>query len=795
MKRLIAHLSLRTRLIAALLGVLVAAMVLGGIYSLKAARQVGSQALAQIAQREAQVLALTLTEALVLGDYTAAGELMRRAAAQGGFAWARLAENGQTLVAEAPPASPKRPAWFAALVGLETVVARQSIEVGERRYGRIELTVAPHVVEDRLWALLGRIATSALAASLLLAVLMYWIMRVNLLGLQRIAAAGNALAQGKPESGIRLPPHAPPELAAAAQALDAAYARIQAQIEQLATEKERWQVTLEAIADAVIVTDADGRVRFMNPAAERLTDWDAAQARDQPIEVVAPLIDETHRQPIPHPLLQVLREEVQDKTLGQALLRTTSGAEIAVSDSAALIRADDGGLCGAVLVLHDETERRALLAELRRLAFHDPLTGLPNRRALEGRIERALRQLKAQPHRRHAFCYIDLDQFKLVNDTCGHAAGDELLVEIGQLMQARLPDPASDGEPPVLGRLGGDEFGLLLFDTEVEAALQMATAIIEAIRAHTYRHGGRSFNLGASVGVAMLQAGEDTGHILARADAACYFAKRRGRNRAELWRQEHAAIQAQGEEMEWIGRLERYFAEGRFELWRQRILPVNGSGEAYYEVLLRPRNEQGEVSSPSSLLTAAERYGLAPSLDRWVLRRLFAYLRDHPEDTAHYAVNLSGQTISDPLFIDVVKESLKTFGIPPQRILFELTETAVVHDIDAARHFIAAMRELGCAFCLDDFGSGLSSFAYLKGLEASTLEIDGAFVRNLDSEPLDYVIVNAIAQIGRDLGIKTVAEFVENAAILEKLREIGVDYAQGYHLHQPEPFVFQRAGG
>ncbi|MFN3595446.1 MAG: LapD/MoxY N-terminal periplasmic domain-containing protein, partial [Thiobacillaceae bacterium] len=328
MRRLLSRLSLRTRLVAALIGVLLTALVLGGLYGLQAAREVGGQALQQMAQREAQVLALTLTEALILGDYSAARELMQRAAAQGGFVWARLMDNGQAIAVDSPPADAQRPDWFAALIGLEPAVARQSITVGGRHYGSIELAVAPTVVEDRLWRLLGRLFAVALAASLLLAALMVWIMRVNLEALARIAQAGKGMAEGRPPTGIRLPASAPPELIATAQALDAAHGRIQAQIEQLATEKERWRVTLEAIADAVIVTDADSRVRFMNPAAERLTDWDEVNALDRPIEQIAPLIDETHRQPIAHPVLMVLKGEAPQKTVGQALLRTASGGEI-----------------------------------------------------------------------------------------------------------------------------------------------------------------------------------------------------------------------------------------------------------------------------------------------------------------------------------------------------------------------------------------------------------------------------------------------------------------------------------
>lgn len=790
MRRLLGHLSLRARLLLTLALVLLAALSLGGVLTLQAGRQVGEQTLARLAEREWHILALSLTEPLILGDLSSVEQILRRAVHDSQLAWVELDTNGSVLREHAPERAVQRPQWFANKLAIGEIALGKPLTIGGRRYGHLRLAMATTAAEDRLWQLLSRVGLAALIGSAVLALAMLWIMRANLQGLIAIRQAARRLLEGETDAHVHLPVNAPPELRDTAKAVNAAQVLLRQQMEQLVTEKERWRVTLDSVGDAVVVTDSDGSVRFLNPVAERLTDWTEREAQGQNVEAVLPLLDDDRRTPIDNPARVLLREARDDSLQGQALLAARSGAATHVHYTAAPIHNDDGMLCGVVLVLRDDSERQAMLAELRRLAFHDLLTGLPNRRALEGRIERALKQLKERPERRHAFCYIDLDQFKLVNDTCGHAAGDQLLGELAGLMRACLPAPGAGGEPAVLGRLGGDEFGLLLFDTEAEAARDLAGRLIEAIRAHTYRHSGRDFQLGASAGIVLIAAGDDPGHVLARADAACYLAKRKGRNRVALWRPDDASLKAQSEEMEWIGRLERYYAERRFQLWRQRIAPVQAPAQAgYYEVLLRYIDTSGELRGPQELLTAAERYGLAPSLDRWVIRQLLGHLRDQPQDTARYAVNLSAQSLSDPHFVDFMHGEFAASGVDPGRIQLELTETAVIQDLDAARRFIAAMRQLGCGLALDDFGSGMSSFAYLKGLAADTLKIDGVFVRNLDVEPLDYVIVNAIAQVGRDFGLKTVAEFVENAAILERLAAIGVDYAQGYHLHRPEPFI------
>jgi diguanylate cyclase (GGDEF)-like protein/PAS domain S-box-containing protein len=788
--RLIARLSLHTRLQLALAAVLIAALVVGGTLSLDAGRRIGQQALQQMAAREAQILALTLTEPLILADLNSAEQLLRQSSRHGDFRHAWLDTDSHTLHVTGLAPAAARPAWFARLLGMAPVRAEREIRAGGRTYGRLRLEQTAEIVEDRLWRLLGRVALTALIASALLAGLMTWITRANLRGLRQILAASHGPVEAHLDERIRLNPSAPPELVVAAEALNAARARLREHVEAVLSERERWRVTLEAIGEAVIVTDADGSVRFMNPVAERLTGWPEAEAQGKAIEAVMRLIDEEHRAPLENPARAALRTDTIQNLATQALLVSRYGIEIPVQDSAAPIHNGEGGLCGAVLVLRDDSERRALLTELRRMAFHDPLTGLPNRRALEGRIERAVRQLQETPDRQHVFCYIDLDQFKLVNDTCGHSAGDVLLVQLAEVMRGLLPSVEERRDAPMLARLGGDEFGLLLFDTGLEAAAALAGRMLSAIQENVYQVEQRRFRLGASVGIAAISAGDRASQVLARADSACYLAKRHGRNRVELWRPEDAALRLQSEEMEWVGRLEHYLEHHRLHLWRQRIVPVaTPERGGYYEILLRYVDETGAIQPPAALLAAAERYGLAPSLDRWVLRRLLAYLRQHPEDDAVYALNLSGQTLSDPLFAEVVRDALAAAGISPERIQFELTETAVVQDIAAAQRFIRDVRTMGCRFCLDDFGSGLSSFAYLKGLDADTLKIDGAFVRNLDSEPLDFVIVNAIAQVGRDLKLKTVAEFVESAAILARLAEIGVDYAQGYHIHRPEPFI------
>ena len=434
----------------------------------------------------------------------------------------------------------------------------------------------------------------------------------------------------------------------------------------------------------------------------------------------------------------------------------------------------------AVNLSADRVEQ--MLDEMRLMAFHDPLTGLPNRRALEGRLQRALRMTK-EDGARHTFCYIDLDQFKLINDRCGHAAGDQLLSELAQVLKPVLPEGAC------FGRLGGDEFGLLLFDKGIYHAKVIAKLLIEAINDFAFKYQERIYHIGASVGITLVDAQCDTpGEVLAQADMACYSAKQSGRNRLHVFEAAQSSMQKLQEEMDWVGWFGQAVQEGRLQLYRQRIIALSTDGDPlHYEVLLRVKRMPNLPESPADFLLAAERYNLAPTVDRWVVRALFNWLVSHRHDRSVYSINLSGLTLNDEYFLDFVLELMDQHEIDGRRLAFEITETAAIHNLAHARSFIDGLKSRGCVFYLDDFGKGLASFSYLKQLPVDYLKIDGAFVVDMLRDPADFAIVNAFNQIAHDLGRKTVAECAETILHVEKLREIGVDYVQGFAIHAPEP--------
>lgn len=424
----------------------------------------------------------------------------------------------------------------------------------------------------------------------------------------------------------------------------------------------------------------------------------------------------------------------------------------------------------------------SLMDEMRLMAFHDSLTGLPNRRALEGRLARALREAQ-EKNRRHAFCYMDLDQFKLINDTCGHAAGDELLSQLSGVVKPVLPESA------YFGRLGGDEFGLLLFNTSTQHAAIIARLLIDAINDFTFHYNKRIYHIGVSVGIAPINnISTSPGEILAQADMACFSAKQMGRNRLHVFEAARHDTQKLKEEMDWVGWFGQAVTENRLVLFRQRIDPATPDQHApHYEILLRIKRAQDILESPVEFLQAAERFNLAPTVDRWVFRTLCGWLAAHPHDASVYSVNLSGLTLNDEYFLDFALETLDIHEIDGRRLAFEITETAAVHNLSSARRFIDGLKARDCQFYLDDFGIGMASFSYLKQLPVDYLKIDGSFVMGMLRDPTDFAIVNAFNQIAHDLSRKSVAECVESAMHLEKLREIGVDYVQGYAIHVPEP--------
>ena len=435
---------------------------------------------------------------------------------------------------------------------------------------------------------------------------------------------------------------------------------------------------------------------------------------------------------------------------------------------------------------HTRQEHRQAQEAIEHMACHDRLTGLANRFEFEHQLRRAL---EITPHGHcHALLYVDLDQFKIINDTCGHTAGDELLRQVATLL--KRPIRSAD----MLARLGGDEFGALLQDCSFAHARRIGERMLELIRDFRFTWQGRNFNIGASIGLVMLdRPGQTLADVLRQADMACYAAKDRGRNRIQVYLPDNLELLRLHGEMEWVNRINHALEHDRFEIHHQRMVALNGATPANCcEFLVRMREaDNGGLILPGAFIPAAERYGLMPSLDRWVVSHCFAELAaSRAAGTALSQgiafVNLSGATLNDEDFLAFAKESLERNSLPGEGICFEITETAAIANLNNALAFIDGVKTLGCHVALDDFGSGLSSFSYLKALPADFLKIDGAFIRDMLNDPMDTAIVEAINSIGHVAALKTIAEFVETDAIRARLVDIGVDYAQGYGIHRPE---------
>jgi len=550
-------------------------------------------------------------------------------------------------------------------------------------------------------------------------------------------------------------------------------------------EKERLQITLRSIGDAVICTDRVMRVTFMNPIAEQLTGWSMDAAMGQPLDQVFSIVDEITGLTIPSPVEQCL-ETLRPAYLQEgAVLQSLTGERHDVQDSAAPVLTNDGSVLGAVLVFQDITTARALQRELAHSATHDALTGLPNRAWFEKRLREACEQARLHGHHA-ALCFIDLDRFKIVNDTAGHGAGDVLLRELGHVIRHHVrPDD-------LLARLGGDEFALLLKDCSIDHAEQVCQKAIDAIRERRFPWNGRVYDVGASIGIAAIDAdAPPMGELMSRADVACYAAKAAGRNRVSVYRRDESDARRHHRELEVAAGIHSALEANRFRLYVQEIHPLHPEVEnvRHVEILVRMVDELGTLIMPGAFIPAAERYDLMGHIDRWVIRNV---LQQYGERLARVpdlsvAINLSANSLGEPFLLPFLHTVLEDSVLPAERILLEITETALINNMTAASRLVAEMRRAGCTVALDDFGSGLSSFSYLKQFPVDYLKIDGSFIRNLAVNVVDREIVSSINDIGHRLGVRTVAEWVEDESTLQALRTIGVDYAQGYAIGRPMP--------
>jgi diguanylate cyclase (GGDEF)-like protein/PAS domain S-box-containing protein len=561
-------------------------------------------------------------------------------------------------------------------------------------------------------------------------------------------------------------------------------------------EKELAQVTLHSIGDAVITTNEQGRVDYINAVAGILTGWSPAEARGRTLREVFNVVDEATREQVANLASHALPDgEVVGLKIQSLLVRRGDGNEFTVEDRLSPICNRNGDVIGAVIVFHDVSQARHMANQLSWQATHDALTGLLNRHEFE-RLLQDLIDSAALDGKHHAVLFMDMDQFKVVNDTCGHMAGDELLRQLVAVFVARGRD--SD----VVARLGGDEFGMLLYGCPLEPALRLANEVREGVQEFRFMWQDKSFEVGISIGLVEVSATSgNLATVMSNADAACYAAKEGGRNRVHVYQEDDTDLARRHGEMQWISRISKAFEEDRFRLYYQEIAAVmpHQQDMRHFEVLLRMLDEDGNVVPPGVFIPAAERYNLMPTVDRWVIRTLFSSrsaewrrLWEEYEDKEEpfpilCAVNLSATSLNDDMFPAFLKEQIEYYGMPPQALCLEITETSAIANLNKASNFMRELSKLGCRFALDDFGSGMSSFAYLKDLPVHYLKIDGAFVRGMDQNPVNHAMVEAIAHIASVMGIETVAEFVEDQALIEKLALLGVDYAQGYGIHKPAP--------
>ncbi len=560
---------------------------------------------------------------------------------------------------------------------------------------------------------------------------------------------------------------------------------------QLQKADEFARATLQSIADGVVATDTAGRVDYLNAVAEKLTGWAREEALGQPLATVLRLIDEDGDELVADPVARCLASAEGFSLPGPLRLLNREGdKEFAVEVRGSAIHAAGQQALGVVLVFHDTTELTSLTHRLSYQASHDSLTGLLNRHEFEARLELALESARHE-NIEHVLCYMDLDRFKVVNDSCGHVAGDELLKQLATRMRASVR------EADILARLGGDEFGLLLEGCHLEQARGVVDNLLQMVSEFRFVWADKTFDVGISIGLAPIsaQSGNIT-DVLSAADSACYMAKDQGRSRLHIFEQDDLELLHQKGEMQWLQVIRQALEDDDFVLYQQAIRPMKGippvgDDTPHSEVLLRLRTGEGELAAPNSFLPAAERYHLMPQIDRWVVSRALAFLRDLRArgEAMKLSINLSGQSLCDEEFPVFVTEAVLASGVPPSWLCFEVTETTAITNLSRAVGLISALKRMGCRFALDDFGSGLSSFNYLRNLPVDYLKIDGSFVKDMDRNAVDRAMVEAINEIGHLMDIQTVAEFVTRLTVLEALDEMGVDHAQGYFIARPEPLL------
>ena len=786
----IAGVSLAARIQSAVLALTICTYIVGLVIIGVPMREMTIRNLAASAEQEMTELRAALQEPANARNLAAITEVMSDHIKQRKLQRVRVTQNGIQLEKTAPVITYSYPAWFGDSLAITPPELTSLIDTSHPAVGSLSVQMSPSAAIENLWTLAWMFTSVCALGVALFSLMLQRMLKVNLGGLYDLQQAAQAFE--KANFSIRLPlsEHTPPEIQQTKRAfnhmaykLNQLLSSLERKQDDLHNEKERLRVTIESIGDAVVVTDARGNIEFINPRALELSGLSMEAALGKQVSDAIPMVNEESGAAVTSPIELALRRNTVIAMDSHTAIARADGSRIAIRDTAAPIRSADGQVQGGVLVFQDETERRKMVQRLAWQAERDHLTGLYNRREMEIRMAAALYAVKEQK-RPFIFCYMDLDQFKLVNDTCGHRAGDALLQRLSAILMVRVQGPHHH-----LARLGGDEFGMLFSDISLSDAITIVQGIRDEVVRFRFQWEGQVFRLGVSFGVTQIQPSmHDIGQILSQADTACYHAKAQGGNAIQVFEHTHPALRKINDEMQWVVVITKAFEEQRFELYRQKVVSFNPAiFTQHYEVLLRMRSEDGEMVAPGEFLPAAERYGLAPSFDRWVIRNILAYLDTHPADKSCYAINLSGRSLSDPTFTEFVMENLDQHSIDPAQLCFEITETAAIDNLAECERLILSLKALGIYFALDDFGKGQSSFGYLQRLPVKFLKIDGEIIRGIDHKPENFAITKAIHTLAHELDKLTIAEQVETENELACIKRLGVDFVQGYLLHDPEP--------
>ena len=559
----------------------------------------------------------------------------------------------------------------------------------------------------------------------------------------------------------------------------------------LSTEKEKAQSTIRSLGDAVVTTDRNNIIEYVNRTAESLIGKVSSELVGQTLQDGFPAYDKKRDCWVWEAAKKLITGEDLNPLSRNITLYSFDDVEYEVTVAISPIVDIHGDTNGVIVSFHDITQSQELLKKIQYQATHDALTGLLNRREFETRVTKSLTLYENNPT--HAMCLIDLDSFKAVNDACGHAAGDQLLKQLSEYLLPKIR--RSD----FIGRLGGDEFGIFLSNTDSEHAHRIISDILDSIKEFLFIWDNKHFRIGASIGMIDIPPNfTDYNYLYKAVDTACYIAKNSGRNQIKRVSIDDSTLTSRVIESDWITKLNHALENNTFLLCGQTIEPLSlrTQGRKHIEVLIRMTDEnEDSIISPMAFIPVAERYGMMNKIDLWVFNQVCRHIVETPLDHTVYAVNLSGQTLSSKENMLELLKIAEKLQLPPGRLCLEITETVAIANLEQARKFMEHMQSFGCYVALDDFGSGLSSFSYLKNLPLDYIKIDGSFIKTVISDKSSKVMIDAIHNVGKKLGLITIAEYIENEETLVELKKIGIDMGQGYFFDKPHPLLFENYPG